>query len=446
MIRRLALFAVACGIAACANDYDQFTFGPPPNADADENPPPDVSTDQPSAHDTGTVDRVESSDGREVGSDVPGSNDGADVLNDAGPTDADAGVVPDAPEDAPTDVPVEGGVDVPTVDGGGDADVSVVEDGGDADAPADVSVENDGAIADAPNEPDAACEAQQKRCGDHCVGLDDPMTGCANPTCDPCNLPHATARCAVDGKCVIDTCEPGFDDCVKAPDDGCETSISTDVAHCGACDRACSDAHVASRECRAGFCVSTCVLGFANCQLPGTGPDDGCERDVSMDSASCGGCANDCSAQAPGLVCGAITPNLCGCTDNASCRVGGSNGSCDDTGLCKCGPSQCRPGETCRPAGGPDVCSCNAGAGCGATETCCGFPAGCRDLTTDPESCGACGHACPSGFGCVGSACACTADGQCNAGSNGTCAAGQCVCNGTVCATGQRCLPGGGCG
>src|SRR6187549_3511678 len=114
------------------------------------------------------------------------------------------------------------------------------------------------------------------------------------------------------------------------------------------------------------------------------------------------------------------TPNLCGCVDNASCRVGGSNGQCDNDGVCKCGPTRCRPGETCRLTIGPDVCSCNDGAACAVNETCCDLPSGCRDLSSDPASCGACGHACPAGLVCAAGVCACSADAQCSAGSSGT--------------------------
>jgi hypothetical protein len=461
LTRRLACLVLAVGVSACANDYDQFSFGaggspkdgsvretaafesgmPVPDSASD-----DAQTDRGAATDGAVMDVADAvaeaaDDHRDAASgDADASVDVVVPPEDAG-ADADAGVA----EDAPPDVPDAGAPDVSVVDDGGDADAGTSEDASvEPDVNPDVSVGTDGS-SDAPDDV-ATCEGGQKRCGDHCVGLDDPATGCGEPSCSPCDLPHSQARCDLRGKCAIDTCEPNFDDCDHAPENGCEASIRTDVAHCGACGRACSSAHVASKECSAGVCVSTCELGFGNCERPGTGPDDGCERAVDQDAINCGSCGNSCQDQAPGLVCGMSTPNFCGCVDNASCRVGGASGVCDSDGLCKCGPTRCRPGETCRSANGPDVCACNGGGACAASETCCDLPAGCRDLSNDPASCGACGRACPAGLVCAAGVCACAADGPCFAGSSGTCAAGKCVCNGTTCAAGQRCLPDGTCG
>jgi hypothetical protein len=471
LTRRLCLAFVAVLVTACANDYDQFSFGPgqPQDASKVEAPVPDAGVPQDRAESAAPDVAVDGGSWADadagVAADVPGIDDARDAVpdapddrQDAEPFDAgldvvdaatpdaeeepDVGIVEDASPDAEDaqDAPP----DVSIVDEGGDADASTVEDASaEADSPEDVSVDS-GSTVDGPTDAGVSCDGDQKTCGDRCVGLDDLATGCGGPSCNPCNLPHATARCGTQGECIIDTCDPGFDDCDHAPDNGCERSLFTDVDHCGACGRACSDLHVASKECMAGVCVSTCELGFGNCQRPSTGPDDGCELAVTADSANCGSCGNSCEAQTPGLVCGAFVPNLCGCTDNNACRVGGSTGTCDATGVCKCGPSRCQPGETCRPAQGPDVCSCNDGAACAAGEVCCDLPNGCRNISTDPTSCGACGHACPAGFVCNGGACACGTDVDC--GSSGTCAAGQCVCNGTMCPPGKRCLAGGSCG
>ncbi len=59
---------------------------------------------------------------------------------------------------------------------------------------------------------------------------------------------------------------------------GCSPDLSSDVEHCGECDRPCvDDDSVAVAQCKAGVCVSFCESGFVNMTMPETGPDDGCE-------------------------------------------------------------------------------------------------------------------------------------------------------------------------
>ncbi len=457
----VGLFAFA--VSGCANDYDQFDFtlGQPretrdgnggedrtadaPAPDRGWVAPPDAGTDETGTDAPGPEGNFVA-DGARDAEDAPSSADAVGEADASPLGDADAGLLDTGtpgPEpsddggpntDAPApDAPIE---DVSVVDGGSeDADASAADDAGDGSPGEDVSIDGgppapDGTAPDGPETPDAGCSPHEKRCGDVCVPLGDPLTGCSNASCSPCSLPHAGAKCDDDGKCAITVCAAGFDDCDLLPENGCETFLANDVHHCGACRRACSDQHTLSRECAGGVCVSTCALGFANCDTPRTGADDGCERAVA------GG----------GLVCG-LVPGTCGCAENSNCRGDSSTGSCEkDTGLCRCGPTVCRSGETCRTATGPDACSCNGGPSCGLSETCCQTPAGCHNLDADPSNCGACGRACPNGFFCAAGVCSCNADAQCNAGSPGSCVGGQCVCSGRFCDLGKRCLPGGDCG
>jgi len=223
--------------------------------------------------------------------------------------------------------------------------------------------------------------------------------------CGPCRIPNGKPGC-VDGVCAVGSCDPGHGDCNDVVADGCETPTDADLANCGECDRACDQASVSTAICTAGLCASTCNLGRANCNQPATGADDGCELDVTADSANCGGCANKCSSQ--GFGTGFVCQNLaCRCTTSAECK-GGGNGSaiCDAvSGKCTCDGTPCQQGEACVKQGPNQICKCNGGNGCAAPQVCCQSPGGCKDLMTDAADCGACGRACAPGLGCSAGAC-----------------------------------------
>jgi hypothetical protein len=152
--------------------------------------------------------------------------------------------------------------------------------------------------------------------------------------------------------------------------------------------------------------------------------------------------------------------------------VAGSGGSAEagadveaETG---CDPSQKPCGKACVglddtktgcAAATCDPCSfAHAGAVC--TEGACAMTAcegtfdncngdatdGCEtNISTSKENCGQCGKACGSGLACQQSQCVCTKNPDCNAGSNGTCDNGVCMCGGQKCQPGQQCDAQGDC-
>src|SRR5262249_34661662 len=144
-----------------------------------------------------------------------------------------------------------------------------------ADATPDVVVDTGGPDVDAASDADGGCPPNTKLCGPSCVSTDDPATGCAAATCNPCSLPNATATCS-GGACAIALCTPGFDDCDSNPATGCEIDVRVDVDHCGACNRACSGTQVEAKVCAGGLCVSSCTIGSGNCSTPTaiSGPDN----------------------------------------------------------------------------------------------------------------------------------------------------------------------------
>lgn len=105
-----------------------------------------------------------------------------------------------------------------------------------------------------------------------------------------CTLPNATSSC-VEGRCVIDACAGGFDDCDGDVANGCEQSLSS-PDHCGACRNACSF-DGATAECVGGACrLGPCDAGRGDCNGMEA---DGCEETLGTD-AHCSACSDACGA------------------------------------------------------------------------------------------------------------------------------------------------------
>lgn len=124
-----------------------------------------------------------------------------------------------------------------------------------------------------------------------CVGLDDPRYGCADASCLPCNLPNATAVCGPTGKCVKASCHPSYEDCNEIAADGCEATLNTSLAHCGACDAKCRELPHAEVSCGSGRCyIRRCLDGYLDCNREAM---DGCEVDAHH-LEDCGECGKPC--------------------------------------------------------------------------------------------------------------------------------------------------------
>jgi len=133
-------------------------------------------------------------------------------------------------------------------------------------------------------------------------------TGCADLrtdrlNCGACGRACSNTQACNQGRCMTQpmcgggpACDPGQTCC----GDRC-FDTQNDVAHCGACGRACASLPNTVPVCRGGQCgIGGCQMGFANCN---GSMMDGCEVNVRTDVRNCGGCGIVCPSNAPGTAC-----------------------------------------------------------------------------------------------------------------------------------------------
>ena len=95
-----------------------------------------------------------------------------------------------------------------------------------------------------------------------------------------CQPNNATGLCEV-GKCHIETCLSGYDDCNDIDSDGCEVNIDQDADNCGACKTVCNLPHAVAL-CLNGTCqVGQCDTHYADDDGI---PETGCEEPTMGDS------------------------------------------------------------------------------------------------------------------------------------------------------------------
>jgi hypothetical protein len=259
----------------------------------------------------------------------------------------------------------------------------------------------------------------------------DPANGCeqrldTSQHCGACGrgcaLPHATSACA-GSTCAITGCDKGFADCNQSHADGCEADLSRDGKNCGTCGLSCSPANGVGL-CQAGKCLlAGCVPGFEDCdQLP----QNGCETSISSESANCGGCGNVCALSNAVASCEAGRCKVSLCRSGFGDCDGAAPNGCEAkllTSQAHCGGC----GKACKlsnaaaacSAGVCQVVSCLAGfADCDALQA-----NGCEADLSLAENCGGCGKACQIARGtaaCVDGACAIAACDPPYADCNGT--------------------------
>lgn len=215
---------------------------------------------------------------------------------------------------------------------------------------------------------------------------------CANT----CAVINDTPLC-VAGTCEVGACASGFADCNGLVADGCETTLTSDVHHCGACGNECSTAPNATATCVSGSCGQSCAPGYADCDGD---PANGCERDVA---GNCGVCGTQCALPHARGECVDGTCSFSVCDEGfADCDGAASNGCEVDLRADRSNCGQCGTACQGQPIG---MTGCVDGT-CAIVDSC--WPLnlgncngrledGCETyLDWDNENCGACGNKCVS--------------------------------------------------
>jgi hypothetical protein len=196
-------------------------------------------------------------------------------------------------------------------------------------------------------------------------------------------------------------CTTGYADCnMNKQTDGCEVNINTSAGNCGACGRACSSNHMATRTCSAGACNGTCAAGYADCNM--NKQTDGCETGTAGDVNNCGGCGVVCSANhvtAATCAAGACTSACVAGYDD--CNADLQSDGCEvniHTSANNCGACGrvCSSNHIATRTCGAGVCNGTCAAGysdCDANKQ----TDGCEvNTAADVNNCGACGRVCSS--------------------------------------------------
>ncbi|MSP60207.1 MAG: hypothetical protein EXR72_07660 [Myxococcales bacterium] len=260
-----------------------------------------------------------------------------------------------------------------------------------------------------------ACGVGTACCASVCADTVGDVANCGGCAI-ACKAQNATPSCAA-GKCGVASCAPGFGDCDKDPQNGCETDVSGDVKNCNGCGLVCAAAN-GTPSCSgggnsdggggAGCGVASCNMGFADCDKQAA---NGCEVDTGKDLKNCGGCGMACAEVQNGT--GACGSGVCGI---ASCDAGfkdcdlilangceiNLNSDVKNCGACAMVCPAVMNGTPACALGKCGVAQCG-----GSFQDCDKSPAnGCEAaLKDDPKNCGACAIACPMGVGCAAGAC-----------------------------------------
>jgi hypothetical protein len=150
--------------------------------------------------------------------------------------------------------------------------------GGTADGGSSDAGVHDGGSFTAPND---GCEVDISTDAKHCGACDT-----------PCSPDGTTSNVCETGQCKL-TCDTNHYDADGEGHNGCEVDLRSDPDNCGAVNYKCSAAGASQRKCVAGQCAPVCTADFADCAGAAPAPDDGCETSITTPT-NCGRCGHGC--------------------------------------------------------------------------------------------------------------------------------------------------------
>ena len=139
----------------------------------------------------------------------------------------------------------------------------------------------------------------------YCTLTDDDPDNCGacGHSCAP---DHVDNKACAGGQCTYHQCDTNYGDCDGDPSNGCETCLTCTIDNCGGCGIKCLAVHTQQLQCSdQGTCDwTTCMAGWGDCD---NSTDNGCETNIDSDPAHCGPGCTPCTA---GQTCvsGVCTP------------------------------------------------------------------------------------------------------------------------------------------
>jgi hypothetical protein len=237
-----------------------------------------------------------------------------------------------------------------------------------------------------------------------CETKTNTLTNCGGCGVACIDVPNAVPSCQT-GTCGVGSCKAGFGDCDGNPANGCEQSLDT-LAHCSACNTACTKAGCGGGVCTAADCSQ--MPGRADCDRD----EASCEIDLRSDPMNCGACGYQCAFAAGVTAHATLGCSASGCIANCDAGFGDCDGNyangCETplNTVTNCG--MCR--SACSIANSTSTCSngtCQVQTCATDWADCDNDKLSCETQLNAPDHCGSCTGVCnlPNAIeGCGGTA------------------------------------------